>query len=90
MVAFVATALCADRVATAAPMLRPEVVSIARRLASRLVVSFRGTIPAVRIHETRDHKPSLVALAAPAAEQSDVVQRVTISPFQFRLPPPSA
>jgi hypothetical protein len=88
MVAFVATALAADHVAAAAPSVRPVVVETAKRLAGRLVVTFRRTVPSIRFQPFRaderpaDVKPTVVAVewALPHLFES--------SPFQFRLPPP--
>jgi hypothetical protein len=89
MVAFVATALAADHVAAAAPSLRPIVAETARRLAGRLVVTFRRTVPSIRFQPFRaderpaDQRPTFAAIDA------GIGHRSACSPFQFRLPPPA-
>jgi hypothetical protein len=89
MVAFLATALAADHVAAAAPSVRPVVADAARRLAGRLVITFRRTVPSIRFQPFRaderpaDQKPSFVAVDAVLPHLS------AFSPFQFRLPPPA-
>lgn len=89
MVAFVATALAADHVAAAAPSVRPAVIESARRLAGRLVVTFRRTVPSIRFQPFRaderpaDETPSFVAVDAA------LPHLFAASPFQFRLPPPA-
>jgi hypothetical protein len=49
----VATALCADRVATAAPQARPQVSQLARAVANKLSASFRRVVPSIRFVEDR-------------------------------------
>ena len=89
----VATALCADRAASAAPgalaSARPQVAQIAGRLVSRLSVSFRRVMPGVRLHEGRTvgaTRPRSTEL--PTRIESDAPPP-TLSPFHFRLPPPT-
>jgi hypothetical protein len=88
MVAFVATALAADHVAASAPSVRPVVVETAKRLAGRLVITFRRTVPSIRFQPFRaderpaDETPAFVAVDAVLPHWS------ASSPFQFRLPPP--
>ena len=88
-VTLVATAICADRVAMASAEMRDPGRSIARQLATRLTVTLRRVVPAVRLHQARVEGmtarwPALPVVAAPA-----VVHTAESSPFQFRLPPPS-
>jgi len=86
-VTLVATALCADRAASAAPAIRPQVTQLAGRLVTRLSHSFRRTIPAVRLYAARrDGFRAAVTFARPVASAPLVPQ--PLSPFQFRLPPP--
>jgi hypothetical protein len=89
MVAFVATALAADHVAASAPSVRPVVGEAARRLAGRLVVTFRRTVPSIRFQPFRaderpaDEAPAFVAVDGVLPHWSEA------SPFRFRLPPPA-
>jgi hypothetical protein len=85
----VTVALCADQVASAAPLAKAPVAEMAARLVIRLSQSFGrttsndvraevrrpGTVPQVRTWDATTHEP--------------VVAHRAISPFQFRLPPPS-
>lgn len=89
MVAFVATALAADRVATSAPALRPTQMAVAaRRLTGRLVVSLRRVVAAAPMRPSRrDEQPAHVALV-PALVTNQAIHPFEFSPFQFRLPPP--
>jgi len=98
-VVVVATALCADHVAAAAPFVRapvaardpvPPVVQLAGRLVNRLSRSFSRTVPHRLPHEAR--RPDAAVAQAPAkpADQSLSVVPPPTSPFQFRLPPPTA
>ena len=91
LVAFVATALSADRmVSAAAPTMRPQVMDSARRLAGRLVVNLRRTVPQTFCRtEARNAIASPVLPVERAAEPIHI-QPVQVSPFQFRLPPPLA
>jgi hypothetical protein len=89
MVAFVASALCADRMASAAaPLVRPEVVCVARRITTRLAASFRHTVPAARLLEEQALKPIAPARPTLAVNVPATFFPVEVSPFQFRLPPP--
>lgn len=97
----VATALCADRVASAAPDLCPQpvrseaqvpqVVQLAGRLVSSLSRRFQRVVPSALMPETR--QSALAAALCPRRllpDQSLQVQTKPLSPFQFRLPPPLA
>lgn len=88
MVACVATALTADRLAAAAPVLRPQVLDVARQITRRLVVSFRQTIPAIRVREY--HREGAETPLDPAVF---IAEEPTALPFGstpslYRLPPP--
>jgi hypothetical protein len=89
-VAFLATALCADRAINAAPAFRAETTtgSLAGRLVARLTVNLRRVVPNVQVYQSRREEsvreqsftlPSHIAVAP-----------LPFSPFQFRLPPPNA
>jgi hypothetical protein len=95
----VATALCADHVAAAAPIVCapvaardsvPPVVQLAGRLVDRLSRSFRRTVPRGAPDEAR--RPDAAVTSGPSrpADQSLSVAPPPTSPFQFRLPPPAA
>jgi hypothetical protein len=86
----VATALCADRsaVAAPAPQTRPQPTQgFARGLASRITSSFRRTVAPVRMVSTRSTEDAR-AFPLPIRHAASGVRGVEISPFQFRLPPP--
>src|SRR5437867_3204350 len=91
-VALVATALCADRAATAAPALRPQAIErtaggIVRRLTARL----SGVVQRVRILETRREGISESLEAQPfvgALPTTDLRPWLRLSIPQFALPPP--
>jgi hypothetical protein len=92
-VALVATALCVDRVAEAAPRggaLSPQMVQAACRLANRFSAGFRQNAPTLRL-------ATAGALSVPAKPDDFLPETPVIgahasaaSPFQFRLPPPIA
>jgi hypothetical protein len=85
----VTAALCADQIVSAAPLPKAPVAEMAARLVIRLSQSFArtashdvrpevrrpGTVPELTTWETTSHEP--------------VVAHQAVSPFQFRLPPPS-
>ena len=86
-VTLVAAALCADRVAVAAPVLRPQAATAAAEsLVSRLTSSFRRVVRSVKVIETRREDASVKA--TPLAPESVIVAPRPVTPFQFRLPPP--
>ena len=89
-VAFLATALCADRAIIAAPNLRPETTTgtLAGRLVARLSVNLRRVIPYVRVYQSR--REETVREQAPALPPCASIAPLALSPFQFRLPPPLA
>ena len=84
----VTTALCADQVAVAAPTLRPQVAELAGRIVNRLSHSFRRVVPADMPVHARQRVAPQPARAAVVATSGDVAHR-PVSPFQFRLPPPT-
>ena len=87
----VTTALCADRATAAAPTPRPQASHLAGRIVDRLTRSFGRTIadasrvqprqPAVGVRTSIRPTPTPIAFA-PASH-------LPLSPFQFRLPPPT-
>jgi hypothetical protein len=88
-VVMVTAALCADRAVAAAPAAKPAVGQIASRLVSRLTRNLGRAVTSVKLHQdpsVHDRPVLLVAAEpiAPAAVHS------LLSPFQFRLPPPTA
>jgi hypothetical protein len=89
-VTLVAAALCADRVAGAAPALRPQPrnATAAERLVERLTTSFRRAVPAARVIAVRRDE-STVETRLPAPQAIVLLPQPTV-PFQFRLPPPLA
>ncbi|MFI5379285.1 MAG: hypothetical protein ACHRHE_08310 [Tepidisphaerales bacterium] len=90
MVAFVATALCADRVVAAAPSLRTmDAMDLARRLAGRLVITLRHAVAAAQVKEVRrqgglaaEPHVRLAIDSRPAAHDPAPLHR-------YRLPPPA-
>ena len=83
------TAVCADRATAAAPALRPEVGQLAERLVNRLSASFSRVVPSIRMVAQRQpggvfaaNRSLPISWIAPSHPQE-------VSPFQFRLPPPS-
>jgi hypothetical protein len=95
----VTTALCADHVTTGAPASRapvtardqmPPVVQLAGRLVSRLSQSFGRTVPSALPAEARQPEPPAPQYQRTLDDQSICVAPAPLSPFQFRLPPPTA
>ena len=89
MVAFVATTLCVDRASIAAPTLRPQMADVARKLTSRLVVSFRRSIPATHFRALRRDEHPILAFVLPCIEPRQAAHQCESWPFQYRLPPPA-
>jgi hypothetical protein len=85
----VATALCADRVATAAPQARPQVAQLARAVANKLSASFRRVVPSIRFVE--DRRPGAIASSGDMriGVRIPTIHATQGSPFEFRLPPPA-
>jgi hypothetical protein len=91
VVAFVATALAADRLVAAAPVLRTGNIAMgARQLAGRLAGSFRRVVAMVRFQPfRRDERPA--DDVPPLADLADLqIHPCQFHSFQFRLPPPLA
>jgi hypothetical protein len=95
----VTTALCADHVTTASPALRapvatrdqmPPVVQLAGRLVSRLSQSFGRAVPSALPTEAQHPQPPAPQHERTLDDQSICVAPAPLSPFQFRLPPPTA
>ena len=84
----VTTALCADRVANAAPVSRTQVAEMAGRLVMRLARRLRRVVAAISQWQMRQRgafqarRPVLIPARAFVAPRK-------ISPFEFRLPPPT-
>jgi hypothetical protein len=88
-VVVVATALCADRSLSAAPVARSADASsgLARSFASKLTSNLRRAIaPTVSVQPTRSDEQ--VQTFAPAIREEASGVRISLSPYQFRLPPP--
>jgi hypothetical protein len=87
----VTTALCADRVATSAPAARPHVGVMASRLVSRLAQRLRRAVDAILPWQVRQRAIGLTCRRRPALVPAPAfVSHRPFSPFQFRLPPPTA
>ena len=90
MTVVMSAALCADR-AAAVPMpqhARPQPASVASRVIDRLSLSLRRVVPSVKVIETR--REGKVVVAPVTTPQPVLAAQRPISPFQFRLPPPTA
>ncbi len=85
----VTTALCADRVAQAAPASGPQVAQMASRLVSRLAQRLRRVVAAIVPWQLRQRAISDSRHSVLLPALSFVAPR-NFSPFQFRLPPPAA
>jgi hypothetical protein len=83
----VATALCADRSVSAAPMTRPQSHGLARTFASKLTTSLRRAVATRRVESIRSFDAAPV-FAHPLRQSASGLHQ-PISPFQFRLPPPA-
>ncbi|HUB28022.1 MAG TPA: hypothetical protein VL992_21530 [Tepidisphaeraceae bacterium] len=83
----VATALCADRAVVSSASVIPQETGQSQTLVERLAARFRGAVRAVRLFASRCEKPRPVAsVKAPVVAGAWVL--ASLSPFQFRLPPP--
>ena len=88
-VTLMATAICADRTATAVPA-EPPAAHLAGRIIARLTMNLRRVLPAVNRYQPRCFgMRSIVARPVVTADQDLNFQPVRLSPFQFRLPPPA-
>jgi hypothetical protein len=88
-VAAVMTALCADRAVSAAPVSRTPVAEMAARLVIRLSESFSRVAPSNIRPEARLELTSREGQVPAIIPQPSIVHHVSLSPFQFRLPPPA-
>lgn len=89
LIACMTSALAADRVAASAPSVRPVVLQTARQLAGRLVISFRRTVPAVRMQRARCDEVGPQTAAVDFAPVVAQAHPCDFSPEQYRLPPPA-
>jgi len=85
----VTAALCADQLASAAPLPKAPVVEIAARLVIRLSESFPRTVARDVRTEIRSERINPATAVVHASVTGVVVAHRAVSPFQFRLPPPS-
>src|ERR1700683_2711605 len=86
----VATALCADRTVAAPAVARASAeMPPAGRLVARLSDCLRRSVPSLRLVQTRRENDFIPLLTDRPVELS-TSSRVSLSPFQFRLPPPLA
>ena len=88
-VTLVATALCADRMALAAPS-APPVGQLAGRLIQRLSGGFRTELRSVRLYRPARNVSRPMAIRPAISCQVILPPTICLSPFQFRLPPPCA
>ena len=61
----VATALCADRSVSAAPVLRPQSQGFARTFASKLTTSLRRAVASTRVESVRTNEIGLANVEIP-------------------------
>jgi len=89
-VAFLATALCADRAITAAPAFKQETTAgtFAGRLVARLTVGLQRVVPYAKVYQSR--REEIACEQAVIAPVPLAIRPPPFSPFQFRLPPPLA
>ena len=85
----VTAALCADQLASAAPIPKTPVVEIAARLVLRLSESFPKTVTRDVRPEIRPQRFETTPPVTPAPVAEAIIPHQTTTPFQFRLPPPS-
>jgi hypothetical protein len=86
-IALVATALCADRAVTAAPILRPQSASSARSFVSRLSAGLRRAIPSTAVYESRRDGVALAEKSF-SIPQNTACFRTRLSLLILHLPPP--
>jgi hypothetical protein len=90
-VTLMATAICADRGLPSAPA-EPQTTShFAGRLMERFCINFRRTVPSATLCQPRrfDLRPAEMALGRFDDLTLGFIA-TSLSPFQFRLPPPIA
>jgi hypothetical protein len=88
-VTLVATAICAGRVTAAAPVQTP-VAQLAGKLIQRLTTRFGRVVAAARLYQPRREGVRCAQPSAAIAFDRALAVRTCFSPFQFRLPPPTA
>jgi hypothetical protein len=85
----VTTALCADRaVVEAAPVARTQTIELAGRLVMHLARRLRRVVAAIRPWQERLRGVLQVRRSTRMPALAFVAPRL-LSPFQFRLPPPT-
>lgn len=89
MVVFVATALSADRMVADAPQIKPQAARLSTRFTTRLVQSFRRTIPANPLCDLRQIAPVQVLPEAIDASDNQATVWANSPPSEYRLPPPA-
>lgn len=87
-VAFVATALCAERLAVAAPSVSPQVIQAARQLATRLAGRFSQSVPTMRLERSSREARQAPAVMPARPIVTAIPHPAEFSPSLFRLPPP--
>ena len=87
LIALVTSAICAE--SPAEPVARPQAAAHQGGLVTRLSVSLRRTVPAVRVVETRRDGATESAITPVATYRTNPSTRIQLSPCQFRLPPPA-
>jgi hypothetical protein len=86
----VTAALCVDGVTAPVSAAAPQVVQLACRLATRLSIGFRQSVPTTSVHLARHRIAAQpIPIVVPALLPETPVHACAFSPLQFRLPPPS-
>jgi hypothetical protein len=85
----VMAALCANQGVSAAPVNRTPVAEMAARLVMRLSESFSRVAPSAVRSPVRFELYSREGQAPTIVAQPSIVHHLSLSPFQFRLPPPA-
>jgi hypothetical protein len=85
----VMAALCANQAVSAAPMNRTPVAEMAARLVMRLSESFSRVAPAAVRSPVRFELRSREGQSPAIVAHPSIVYHLSLSPFQFRLPPPA-
>src|SRR5438045_560956 len=78
----------AARGAEAAPMAKPSAPSVARRLATKLVISLRQVLPAARLVSLRLSDDANVAVASVPTLIASPSAPFETAPSLYPLPPP--
>jgi hypothetical protein len=88
-VTIVALALCADRVAAAAPAARPQIGQVTRQVVRQLTRRFQHVLPTPKIVEHRREGATRSVVRQLPADVPNGLHSTESTPFQFRLPPPT-